>query len=119
MLGIEQVDGVDIDPQALTATHDNAEVNLVGEKIKTYLPDDYQKQHPDTLYDIVIANILSGPLGELAAMLADHTKTGGDIALSGILREQADGLLEIYGEFFTMDEPAFEEDWVLLHGVRK
>lgn len=119
MLGIEHADGVDIDPQALTATHDNAETNLVRKKIKTFLPHDYQKQHSDTQYDIVVANILSGPLAELAEMLANHTKINGDIVLSGILREQAESLIETYNQFFKMDKPVFEEDWVLLHGVKK
>lgn len=119
MLGIGQAEGVDIDPQALIATHNNAETNLVREKIKTFLPDEYQEQHADTQYDIVIANILSGPLAELATTLAEHTKTGGDIVLSGILREQAGSLIETYSQFFKMDEPVFEEDWVLLHGIKK
>ena len=119
MLGVQQADGVDIDPQALTATFDNAEVNQVAKKIETFMPEDYQKQHADTQYDIVVANILSGPLGELAPMLAGHAKTGGDIVLSGILREQAEPLLEIYSEYFEMDAPEFKEDWVLLHGVKK
>jgi ribosomal protein L11 methyltransferase len=52
-------------------------------------------------------------------MLAGHTKAGGDIVLSGILREQAGHLIETYSQFFKMDEPVFEEDWVLLHGVKK
>jgi len=119
MLGIDHADGVDIDPQALTATHDNAETNQVRDKIETFLPDDYQKQHAETQYDIVIANILSGPLAELASMLAGHTKAGGDIVLSGILREQAEPLIETYSQFFNMDNPVFEEDWVLLHGAKK
>lgn len=119
LLGVDNADAVDIDPQALTATHDNAEVNQVSEKIKTYLPDDYQKLHSATQYDVVVANILSGPLAELAPMLACHTKAGGDIVLSGILREQAEPLIERYSSFFNMDMPVFEEDWVLLHGARK
>jgi ribosomal protein L11 methyltransferase len=119
MLGIDHADGVDIDPQALTATHDNAETNQVRDKIETFLPDNYQKRHAGTQYDIVVANILSGPLAELASMLAGHTKAGGDIVLSGILREQAEHLVETYSQFFKMDEPVFEEDWVLLHGVKK
>jgi len=118
LLGADQADGVDIDPQALTATHDNAKTNLVEKKIKTFLPDDFQKQHPDTRYDLVVANILSGPLAELAAMLASHTKTGGDIVLSGILREQAKPLIDTYSQYFKMDAAEFEEDWVLLHGIK-
>ncbi|MDT8281188.1 MAG: 50S ribosomal protein L11 methyltransferase [Gammaproteobacteria bacterium] len=119
MLGVAHSDGVDIDPQALTATMDNAEVNKVKEKIECYLPGDYDKKHAETQYDIVLANILSGPLTELAATLARHTKTGGDIVLSGILREQAETVLDSYRDFFEMETPVFKEDWVLLHGVKR
>ncbi len=119
MLGAEHADGVDIDPQALVATHDNAETNKVSEKISTWLTDDYQQHHAQTQYDIVIANILSGPLAELAPMLARHTQTKGDIVLSGILREQAETVRQTYAEFFTMDMPVYEQDWVLLHGIKK
>ncbi len=122
MLGIKHTDGVDIDPQALTATHNNAETNQVKDKIKTYLPDDFQKHCSDVAvnsqYDIVVANILSGPLAELAPTLASHTRTNGDIVLSGILKEQAESVLKTYSEFFNMDKPVFEEDWVLLHGTK-
>lgn len=119
MLGVQQADGVDIDPQALLATHDNAKTNGVVNKIDTYLPEDYLKQHATTQYDIVMANILSGPLAELAPTLAQHTKAEGHIVLSGILREQAETVLNTYSEFFKMDEPVFDEDWVMLHGVKK
>ena len=118
MLGINHADGVDIDPQALTATHDNADTNMVNEKIKTFLPDEYQNRHSDTQYDIVVANILSGPLAELAPKLAGHTKTNGDIILSGILKEQAESIRDTYCAFFKMDAPVYEEDWVLLHGIK-
>lgn len=119
LLGAAHADGVDIDPQALLATHNNAVVNQVNEKIDSYLPEDYDKQHANTVYDIVVANILSGPLAELAPTLAHHTKAQGHIVLSGILREQADNVLQTYREFFNMDEPMFDEDWVMLHGVKK
>jgi ribosomal protein L11 methyltransferase len=119
MLGVTHSDGVDIDPQALTATMANAEVNHVHQKIECYLPGDYDKKHAGTQYDIVVANILSGPLAELAPTLARHTKTSGDIVLSGILREQAETVLDSYRDFFDMDTPVFEEDWVLLHGVKR
>ena len=118
MLGTKQADGVDIDPQALLATHSNAEINDVAKRVNTYLPEDYLKQHASTQYDIVMANILSGPLAELAPTLAQHTRASGDIVLSGILREQADTVLNTYSHFFKMDKPVFEEDWVMLHGVK-
>ena len=119
MLGASNADGVDIDPQALIATNSNAETNNVNLKISSYLPDEFQQKYSNTQYDTVMANILSGPLAELAPVLAKHTKTGGDIILSGILREQADTVLAAYNDFFNMDEPEFEEDWTLLHGIKK
>ncbi len=118
MLGAVHADAVDIDPQALIATHDNAVVNNVSEKITGYLPDSYNQQHQDTQYDIVVANILSGPLAELAPVLTGHTKQGAHIVLSGILKEQAQTVINAYSAFFEMDEPEFEQDWVLLHGVK-
>ncbi|MFV2004739.1 MAG: 50S ribosomal protein L11 methyltransferase, partial [Gammaproteobacteria bacterium] len=121
LLGVEHADGVDIDPQALIATHDNANTNQVDDKIKTWLPEDFQQSGTavNSQYDVVMANILSGPLAELAPTLAAHTKTDGNVVLSGILKEQAKSVLETYSEFFEMDEPEFEEDWVLLHGRKK
>ena len=119
MLGASNADGVDIDPQALIATSSNAETNNVSLKISSYLPDEFQQKYSNTQYDTVMANILSGPLAELAPVLAKHTKTGGDIILSGILREQADSVLAAYDHFFKMDKPEFEEDWTLLHGIKK
>ncbi|HHJ34491.1 MAG TPA: 50S ribosomal protein L11 methyltransferase [Gammaproteobacteria bacterium] len=119
MLGIERAEGVDIDPQALTATSDNAETNDVQQRIKTFLPEDYDERFSDMQYDIVVANILSGPLAELAPMLAGHTRTGGNIVLSGILKEQAGSVLKTYSAFFEMDDPVLEDDWVLLHGIKK
>jgi ribosomal protein L11 methyltransferase len=119
MLGVQHADGVDIDPQALLATHSNAEINQVEKQISSFLPADFQQQHADTRYDIVVANILSGPLAELAPTLAGHTRKNGDIVLSGILKEQAASVIEAYKDFFDMDTPVFEEDWVLLHGVKR
>ena len=118
LLGASHSDGVDIDPQALIATMDNAKVNQVTEKINCLLVADYNKQHADTQYDIVVANILSGPLAELAPTLAQHTKKGGHLILSGILKEQAKTVVDSYREFFNMDAPEYEAGWVLLHGVK-
>lgn len=118
LLGAAHADGVDIDPQALLATQSNALINQVSEKISSYLPESYQQQHADTVYDTVVANILSGPLAELAPTLARHTKPHGHIVLSGILREQAETVLLAYSQIFTMDAPVFDDDWTILHGVK-
>jgi ribosomal protein L11 methyltransferase len=122
LLGINHADAVDIDPQALIATMNNARTNRVEDKIHTYLTDEHAKHCAENTdksqYDIVMANILSGPLTELAPLLASYTSAGGDIVLSGILEEQANALVAAYREFFIMDEPVFEENWTLLHGTK-
>jgi len=115
LLGIEQVDGVDIDPQALEASLSNAEANKVADKLNLYRVEQFQPQK----YDVVMANILSGPLINLAATFANHTETGGHIVLSGILTEQADEVTAAYSKYFAMKAPQHEEDWVMLHGLRK
>lgn len=119
LLGITHVDGVDIDEQALQATRDNALANNVQSQTEAYLPLEFTRKHATSLYDIVIANILSGPLAELAPQLAGHCKHGGDIVLSGILSEQAENIRHVYAEFFHMDAPVRDGDWVLLHGTRR
>ena len=86
LLGAESADAVDIDEQALLATRENASANLVDQRLHTGKPE----QLANRQYDLVIANILSGPLTGLAPVLAGHSASGGDIVLSGILRNQAD-----------------------------
>ena len=86
LLGAESADAVDIDEQALLATRENARANLVEQRLHTCKPE----QLANRQYDLVIANILSGPLTGLAPVLAGHTASGGDIVLSGILLNQAD-----------------------------
>lgn len=118
LLGLQHADGVDIDPQALEASLANAEANQVEDRLHLFSAKQFSAEHSQQQYDIVVANILSGPLVELAPMLARHTRAGGDIVLSGILAEQADSVINAYAPFFKMDAPLFEEDWVLLHGCR-
>ncbi|MCG6938174.1 MAG: 50S ribosomal protein L11 methyltransferase [Gammaproteobacteria bacterium] len=122
MLGIKHADAVDIDPQALIATQNNAKTNQVNDYINTWLPNDFNEHHAalglKPQYDIVVANILSGPLVELAPVLASYVKSGGDIVLSGILKEQAEPVRDAYSEFFTMDKPVYAEDWTLLQGKK-
>ncbi len=115
LLGADSVIGVDTDPQAITATDENARRNQISEKIQAFLPG----HEPKEAADILLANILAGPLSELAPLFAERVKRGGDLVLSGILPEQAEGLREVYGEWFEM-APAIELDgWIRLEGVRK
>lgn len=116
LLGAEHADCVDIDEQALQATLDNAEANQVLRQISTCQPPDLEA---GSEYELVLANILSGPLTELAPVLARHCLPGSDIVLSGILSNQAESVRIVYTEFFDMSTTVTLDDWVLLHGKRK
>ncbi|HDO1312280.1 50S ribosomal protein L11 methyltransferase [Aeromonas veronii] len=112
-LGAARVIGIDIDPQAIQASRDNAARNGVADQIELYLPAD---QPQDVEADVVIANILAGPLRELAPLIADHGKPGSLMALSGVLESQAPELETIYGQWFEMDPTAVKEEWCRLSG---
>ncbi|WP_368179076.1 50S ribosomal protein L11 methyltransferase [Aeromonas sp. R7-1] len=112
-LGAARVIGIDIDPQAIQASRDNAERNGVADQIELYLPAD---QPQDVEADVVVANILAGPLRELAPLIAGHGKAGSLMALSGVLESQAPELETIYGQWFDMDPTAVKEEWCRLSG---
>ena len=115
LLGASSAEGVDIDPQAITASNDNALNNKVSEKLSVCLPEDHQAKQ----YDIVMANILSGPLAELAPKLSQYTKAGGAIVLSGILAEQAESIQQVYQQWFVMQEAVIDDGWAMLSGTKK
>jgi ribosomal protein L11 methyltransferase len=69
--------------------------------------------------DLVIANILAGPLKELAPTLAELVKSKGQLILSGLLIEQADELMNTYSEWFDMEPPSTKEEWVRLTGRKR
>lgn len=115
LLGAEHADCVDIDEQAIIATNDNARANHVETRINALSVEQFRKT-AEKQYDIVVANILSGPLVELAPTLQAHVAPGGEIVLSGILQEQAEQTRQAYQAFFEMSDIVSEEDWVLLHG---
>ncbi|HDX8592279.1 TPA: 50S ribosomal protein L11 methyltransferase [Aeromonas dhakensis] len=112
-LGAARVIGIDIDPQAIQASRDNAMRNGVADQIELYLPAD---QPQDVEADVVVANILAGPLRELAPLIAGHGKAGSLMALSGVLESQAPELETIYGQWFEMDPTAVKEEWCRLSG---
>ncbi|MCH9848773.1 MAG: 50S ribosomal protein L11 methyltransferase [Betaproteobacteria bacterium] len=113
-LGSKTTVGVDIDDQAVTASRFNAEQNDTQD-IAFYDANAFGNQ----TFDIVVANILSSALMVLAPALAKYCKTGGKIALSGILEEQTEALLARYSEWFTMDTPIQKDAWILLTGIKK
>ncbi|HEY0335185.1 MAG TPA: 50S ribosomal protein L11 methyltransferase [Stenotrophomonas sp.] len=114
-LGVSAAVGVDNDPQALTATADNAERNGVAERLSVYLPPD----EPVTTYPVVVANILASALDVLAPTLASRVQPGGRIALSGILQGQESELLERYAPWFEALRCEQDGDWMRIDGVRR
>jgi ribosomal protein L11 methyltransferase len=116
LLGAARCHAVDIDPQALTATRDNAERNGIGEdRLRTSTPEALAGESADLL----LANILCGPLLELSAPLARLVRPGGIVVLSGILSGQAQAVRAAYAEWFDMAQPAFRDEWVRLEGVKR
>lgn len=115
-LGAAQAIGIDIDPQAIQASRDNAERNGVSERLALYLPH----QQPENLQaDVVVANILAGPLRELAPLISVLPKAGGHLGLSGVLASQAEGVCEAYVDRFDLDPVAEKEEWCRITGVRR
>jgi len=110
----ENVIGIDIDQQALIATKDNAERNHVGDKFSLYLPS----QQPQTQVELVLANVLAGPLRELADTILDFVAPGGQLVLSGILERQIEGVIEAYQPQIQFDTPTIDGDWAMLSGTR-
>ncbi|MDF1763056.1 MAG: 50S ribosomal protein L11 methyltransferase, partial [Oleibacter sp.] len=116
LLGARHMVGVDIDPQALLATEDNANRNHIArDRYEIYLPE----ATPNVQADVTVANILAGPLEALAPNIAALTKRGGRLALSGLLAEQADSVSSRYSEWFDMQTPQQEGDWIVLTGTKR
>lgn len=115
-LGAKHVIGIDIDPQAIVASADNATRNGVSDQLSLYLPEDLPQ---GTLADVLVANILVGPLRELATTIETLVKPSGILALSGILAEQCEELMGIYGQWFAMQMPKIDNEWVRLSGTKQ
>ncbi len=114
-LGAARVTGIDNDPQALAASRDNAERNGVGARLSLLAPEDFT----DTPADVLVANILAGPLAELAPRFARCTRPGAPIALSGILAGQEHELLQRYAADFDDLRVETRDDWVRISGRRR
>ena len=111
-LGARKVTAIDIDPQAIEATKQNAlknnvEVNMV---VKNNISKSKDK------FDIIIANILAEPLVALAPFLIDKLDKNGIIGLSGILKDQVDYVKESYADFISINSPEYYEEWSFLNG---
>ncbi|HEV8325068.1 MAG TPA: 50S ribosomal protein L11 methyltransferase [Myxococcota bacterium] len=113
-LGAARAAGVDLDPQALSAAAENAERNGV----RIALSDD-DGLPPAFSADVVVANILAGPLVALAPRLAALARPGAHLALSGLLADQARDIGAAYAAAFSLEPPQFDDGWALLAGTRR
>lgn len=117
LLGARQVIAVDNDPQALLATRDNAKRNgIAAERLITCLPGQLP---PDCRAEVTVANILAGPLQALAPLLAELTQSGGRLALSGILAEQAEAVAAAYRPWFDLAPFAQRDEWIRIDGRKR
>lgn len=112
LLGASHAWAVDIDPQALTATRENARRNgIPASRLTTGAPEALAGT---SAVDLVIANILAGPLIELAARFAALLREGGSAVLSGVLTTQSAALEQAYAPWFTLRSVETREEWSML-----
>ncbi len=126
LLGAKQVLAVDIDPQAVLATYQNAQRNGVQDKIKVFLPDEFkayfEEHHP--VIDTITANILAKPLIGFAPYFATLLPKNATIVLAGLIQSQVDDVLDAYTPHFDMQEPYHYDNtedchWYRLAGSRR
>ncbi len=115
LLGAASALAIDIDPQALLASQDNAQRNDVAGGLETSLPRDMAGRD----FDLVLANILAGPLVQLAPMLCAAARPGAKLVLSGILERQIDAVDAAYRDAFVMYAPMTRDGWACLTGTRR
>lgn len=113
-LGAAHALGTDTDPQALTVSHENAERNQVSERLALYLPDAVSTE---ASADVVLANILAGPLVLLASRLTALVRPGGRLILSGLLASQAEEVEAAYATHFAL-ERRVHDGWAMLAGKK-
>ena len=105
-------DGIDIDPQAVLSTAENARINRVE---VTALGGDAPLPPPA---DLVIANILSTPLKLLAPILSSLVAPGGRLVLSGVLERQIDEVASCYDPALNVQAWRTRDGWACLSGRR-
>jgi ribosomal protein L11 methyltransferase len=115
-LGAAQVAGVDIDPQAIESARDNAQRNAC--EIAYFLPEAFDSRPGAQPFEVVVANILSGPLKLMAPMLSNLVAPGGSLVLSGVLARQADEVAAAYAPYVKLAVWAERDGWVAMSGRR-
>jgi ribosomal protein L11 methyltransferase len=120
LLGAQAVVAVDNDPQAILASEANRDINqLDSSRLSVCLPENFPPDPSSLPADVLLANILAGPLEELAPGFASMVRPGGNLVLSGILPEQAPGLHARYQRWFEMSAPSQRDGWTRLCGTRR
>ena len=114
-LGAKHAFAVDIDPQAIIATKANAEKNDVSSGLTTLLSNNYDGKPTD----IVVANILSGPLKSLFSTLSSLCHQKGTLVLSGILKEQAEDIIEVYQTAFSDFAITERGEWIRIVATKR
>ncbi|UGA54654.1 50S ribosomal protein L11 methyltransferase [Vibrio sp. VB16] len=115
-LGANKVIGIDIDPQAITASKENARRNGVADQLELFLPQD---QPEGLIADVVVANILAAPLRELSPVIKGLIKSKGLLAMSGVLDTQAEDVANYYRDELDIDPIAETEEWCRISGIKK
>lgn len=111
-LGAKHAYGVDIDPQAVIATRQNAQLNGIKEsELIVGLVDEVEIPQ----VDLVMANILAGPLIELAPVLVSKVKAGGVLVLSGLLATQVAEISQAYQPYASSIDTQIKDEWALCH----
>jgi ribosomal protein L11 methyltransferase len=118
-LGCSSAVGMDIDPQAVIATRQNAADNEIGDKLRVCR----SASEIEGDFDVLVANILARPLVEFAESITLTLRRGGMLALSGVLCEQADEVMATYEPWIEFDKPVFKKQdgqiWSRLTGKRR
>ena len=115
-LGAKRVLAIDNDPQAVTASTENAEKNNCSDVIKTFHSDEkieYEK------CDLLMANILAKPLVELQTLFSEIVKPNGTILLSGILEHQIENIIDCYSQNFNNFKNSNKNEWYRISASRK
>lgn len=116
LLGAREAIAIDNDPQAILATRSNRDLNGIDPaRLSVHLPG--AAVHPAA--DVLVANILSGPLEQLTPVIAGLVKPGGRLILSGVLSQQTESLMASYSPWFEMLPAVIRDEWVRVEGIRR
>jgi ribosomal protein L11 methyltransferase len=116
-LGAKRVEGGDFDPHAVRTAKENVKANNADKVVVKKM--DVRKWEPSRTWNVVMANLFSGLLVEVAAKIAQATAPGGRLIFSGVLREQESEVVAAFEQSgFTIDKIVRKGKWVAGLGTR-